>query len=212
MNPLLLRRRGMMQAGGGTPLPYDSKIEYLQRLNTTSAYIDTGIVPTNTHGIYLYVEPLSTADVYICGLRKDSGNTRWCIGYFGGSSNAYFGWGSLNTNLNNTFTKGELALNFQNSRHFTVKQEGGVELTSSTLSTLSFSTTLTIFLFGYNRYGSVNPTSQKLYACKISNGSTIILDLIPVRIGTVGYMYDRVSGQLFGNSGTDSFVLGPDVQ
>ena len=35
--------------------------------------------------------------------------------------------------------------------------------------------------------------------------------MIPVRVGQVGYMYDRVSKTLFGNAGTDSFVLGPDV-
>ena len=39
----------------------------------------------------------------------------------------------------------------------------------------------------------------------------LVLDLIPVRIGNVGYLFDRVSGQLFGNAGTGSFVLGPDV-
>jgi hypothetical protein len=32
-----------------------------------------------------------------------------------------------------------------------------------------------------------------------------------VRKGTVGYLYDRVSGKLFGNAGTGDFVLGPDV-
>ena len=37
-----------------------------------------------------------------------------------------------------------------------------------------------------------------------------LLDLIPVRKNGVGYMYDRVSGQLLGNSGTGDFVLGPD--
>jgi hypothetical protein len=36
------------------------------------------------------------------------------------------------------------------------------------------------------------------------------LDLIPVRVGNVGYMYDKVSGKLFGNVGTGSFILGPD--
>lgn len=39
----------------------------------------------------------------------------------------------------------------------------------------------------------------------------LVLDLIPVRVGNVGYMYDRVSGKLFGNVGTGSFILGPDV-
>lgn len=39
----------------------------------------------------------------------------------------------------------------------------------------------------------------------------LILDLIPVRKGTVGYLYDRVSGKLFGNAGTGSFAIGPDI-
>jgi hypothetical protein len=36
------------------------------------------------------------------------------------------------------------------------------------------------------------------------------IDLVPVRIGNVGYMYDKVSGKLFGNAGTGNFILGPD--
>ena len=37
-----------------------------------------------------------------------------------------------------------------------------------------------------------------------------VLDLIPVRKDGVGYMYDRVSGELFGNAGTGAFIIGPD--
>ena len=42
-----------------------------------------------------------------------------------------------------------------------------------------------------------------------------IRDFIPVRFTnslgqTEGAMYDRVSGQLFGNSGTGEFIIGPD--
>ena len=55
--------------------------------------------------------------------------------------------------------------------------------------------------------------------CRISylqiiNTSTdeIVLDLIPVRVGNVGHMYDRVSGKLFGNAGTGDFAVGDDVQ
>lgn len=54
--------------------------------------------------------------------------------------------------------------------------------------------------------------------CRISylqiiNTSTdkIVLDLIPVRVGNVGYMYDRVSRKLFGNTGTGDFAIGDDV-
>lgn len=49
------------------------------------------------------------------------------------------------------------------------------------------------------------------YAFKISSGGVVTHDLIPVRRGNVGYMYDRTTNKLFGNSGTGDFVLGPDV-
>ncbi len=38
----------------------------------------------------------------------------------------------------------------------------------------------------------------------------IVFDAIPVRVGQVGYMYDKVSGNLLGNAGSGSFVLGND--
>lgn len=38
-----------------------------------------------------------------------------------------------------------------------------------------------------------------------------IFDLLPVRIGSTGYMLDTVSGELFRNAGTGSFILGPDI-
>ena len=35
--------------------------------------------------------------------------------------------------------------------------------------------------------------------------------MIPVRVGQVGYMYDKVSRELFGNQGSGNFTLGNDV-
>ena len=52
---------------------------------------------------------------------------------------------------------------------------------------------------------------MKVYYFQIYEGNDLVLDLIPVRIGQIGYMYDKVSGQLFKNSGTGDFILGPDV-
>lgn len=49
------------------------------------------------------------------------------------------------------------------------------------------------------------------YAFTISSDGVVTHDLIPVRVGTTGYMYDRVTGRFFGNAGTGNFVLGPDV-
>ena len=38
-----------------------------------------------------------------------------------------------------------------------------------------------------------------------------VMDLVPVRVGQVGYAYDKVTKTLYPSSGTGSFVLGPDV-
>lgn len=46
--------------------------------------------------------------------------------------------------------------------------------------------------------------------CYDWNGN-LVRDFIPVRVGSTGYLLDRVSGQLFGNAGTGDFVCGPDI-
>ena len=46
---------------------------------------------------------------------------------------------------------------------------------------------------------------------KIYKDNVLVRDYIPVRVGLVGYMYDKVSGELFGNEGTGKFILGPDI-
>ena len=52
--------------------------------------------------------------------------------------------------------------------------------------------------------------SMQIYDKGVSADGTLVRDFIPVRVGDVGYMYDRVSGQLFGNAGTGEFIIGPD--
>lgn len=51
----------------------------------------------------------------------------------------------------------------------------------------------------------------RLYFFKLDKAEAPVLDMIPVRKGDEGFMYDRVSGRLFGNSGSGRFILGPDI-
>lgn len=53
--------------------------------------------------------------------------------------------------------------------------------------------------------------SAKLYSLYIEENGQKVIDLIPIRIGQVGYMFDMVNGNLYGNAGTGDFVLGGDV-
>ena len=86
----------------------------------------------------------------------------------------------------------------------------------SDVSSLMATGSVSLGLFGRgNTSGGMQTVSVNIGLARAyvtdSNGS-YICDLIPVRVGKVGYMYDKVSGQLFGNAGTGAFVLGPDVK
>ena len=74
----------------------------------------------------------------------------------------------------------------------------------------TFDTGMSYWLFGRN--GTTPPylASLRLYSAKMWNGNTLVRNFIPIRVGDVGFMYDRVSGQLFGNAGTGAFIIGPD--
>ena len=67
---------------------------------------------------------------------------------------------------------------------------------------------------GINIFGHSNLNTSYFSSCKFHylkfRGRDGLLDIIPVRVGDVGYLYDRVSGQLFGKSGTGAFIVGPD--
>ena len=59
-------------------------------------------------------------------------------------------------------------------------------------------------------HGASYQNKVHLYSFSIEKSGEKIIDLIPVRKRSIGYMYDRVSGQLFGNQGTGDFIIGPD--
>lgn len=60
-------------------------------------------------------------------------------------------------------------------------------------------------------YGWSSATASRIWSYSHSKANGQKVNLLPVRIGNTGYMYDTVSGQLFGNTGTGDFILGPDI-
>ena len=56
-----------------------------------------------------------------------------------------------------------------------------------------------------------NYDSTIIYYLKLWQGTTLVRDFIPCRIGETGYMFDKVTETLFENNGTQSFTLGEDI-
>lgn len=192
------RRRAMM----GLPKKYGAEIEYLES-NGTGQYINTNIIPTSATTFTVDMSITNTGDVQNGLIQYVSGtNQRFHLGkyqgYFqGGIGTVYKDCTSHNTN-----------------RHtFSLIGSGTIKIDNSSYSCAALGTvTIPIFIFGRNTNGMANCfIAGKLYSSKIYNSSELVMDLIPVRVGQVGYLYDKVSDTLFGNSGTGSFTLGPDI-
>lgn len=177
----------------GKRLPYDAEVEYLE--STGTQYINIPITLETSDRIYCdFVPRASSANGAIfCSSWGNYGN----LLRRDRSSNLILFGSSINVTLGSYIAGSEYSFAYGNGSGTL----NGSTITSTSLSVVA-NTSVTLFAApnGYNGM------------CAIKRfGVDGKCDYIPVRRGTVGYMYDRVSGKLFGNSGTGDFVLGPDV-
>lgn len=202
---IITNRRRVM---GGNPLPYDAVVEYLE--STGTQYIDTGVVGNGAYKYTLYVDDyfnLQHGGQWLFGSRIGYNNAQ--IGLFvnGNDYKVYFPYA-------NTTKVFDLCTTYQNSCEVTIGS-GILRIgdKSHTYSVSSFSNNRNIALFALNNNGNILAMRNiRIGYFRIENEMGVLLrDFIPVRVGQVGYMFDRVSKQLFGNAGTGAFVVGPDV-
>ena len=188
-----------------SPDSYDTEIEYIEGNGTQ--WINCGITPTpNTKIQFKFVNLQVTGDTiigYNNGL--DTADYR----FFNYGNGAYFdvpggsGSGNRITSANKIYANTEYEL----------------ELGNYYILNLSTNTIIVQRSTQYNTYGNdtikLNKhhnsiTKNRFYYVKIYENDVSVFDGIPVRVGQVGYLYDKVSGRLFGNQGTGNFILGPD--
>ena len=186
-------------------LPYDAEVEWLLG---NGGFIDTGIVPDDNTGIKVAFERVNS-DGLVCGVFDRNVSRAVTISSNYNNVGAY--WDRYVQSPTTPMAKGVAELNFDNSRLFVVTPDGGSSVETA-LGTLSAQFSQPLGLFGtYYEDGTHSSWTDKISASQVTQGHDLVLDLIPVRKNGVGYMYDRVSGQLFGNNGTSDFVVGPDV-
>lgn len=207
MGKILDMRRTM---GSQEVLPHGTVlIEYLE--STGIQYIDTGIKPTNRFKIDLELAKTSlNRNDGICGSYNGS---QWGMYlYF-----TNYGQFACAYGTNNIYITGA---NYNNTnKHHVILDltSGGLEtsidnhvVSVNPYSPINNNTNYYIFRCNDKSVGTQRVAAIKIYYFKIYDNDTLVRDLIPVRIGQVGYMYDKVSKQLFGNVGTGAFVLGAD--
>lgn len=196
----------------GNALPYDAEIEYLE--STGTSFIDLGVqfeLPiTIDANIYLPYYNYGISSV-LCG--GSLNGTRFWVCSFTPNYPNYVNCALVNNSISTlTVPKEEffnLNVDFQNGKQL-LKINGTVYVNKTNTTSVNPPTTTVKLLIASFTNTQFPPLRARLGKFNITIGATNF-ELIPVRVGQVGYMYDKVSGQLFGNSGTGDFILGNDV-
>ena len=194
------------------PDKYDAQVEYLQ--STDRQCIDTGLIPNQNTSIEIQYMDLrsSISNYFLYGARPGNANDREfsCMPYNNGRTDFRFGNKSAGTAYTYTLNTKYKIISVKNK--FTLYNSSNSVIHTNTVTNNTFSSSCNLFLFGNNYNGTQAPVGKlRIYMFKFTDNSTLVRDMIPVRVGQVGYMYDRVSGKLFANAGSGQFVLGPDV-
>lgn len=200
--------------GGESPvLPYDAEIEYLESSGTQE--IDTGVYPNANVGVFGTVMRLNndggTNDKIFLGCTENGLYDRgrgfgvaFITGFYMLNS---FVRPITTPDINSLIT---FSMNYLNDNIGSFNSET-ITLGTKTGDYTNKSIRLFNFYQKDNTHSKYSVTKVRFYNVKFSVEENLVRDFIPVRVGATGYMYDRISRQLFGNSGTGSFVLGPDV-
>lgn len=207
-----------MYREGDTPL-YDSEVEYLESTGTQYIYIPINVyvswfefslrvrftrIPTTTYFGTGYTTSLPRQFFYAL------------------SSNASNGlYMSFNGTTDIARNVAASKLDWHEAKAYTENGKSLYFIDGMDIAQYNF-TPFNIEFFGIfciaNPLGKIsgNIGGQQISACALHTNWKPIFDMISVRFTneknqSEGAMYDRVSGQLFRNQGTGSFIIGPDV-
>lgn len=208
----LARRRMMM---GGSAKPYDAEVEYLE--STGTQYIDTGATWFGDDyeiRINFFLTDSTFVSHNVAFGAQDSLTLLallFQISPYNGTVLVYGGSGSTDNRAKyDLFNLGRNNITMQlNNNVVTVTVNGTV--TTYSAQTYCVNVIPTISLFAVHQPdGYKSLARMKLYSFQLIKQGTLIRNMRPVRKGNTGYLYDKVSGQLFGNQGTGQFIIGPD--
>ena len=204
----------MMPMGWRKRLPYDAEIEYLE--STGTQWIDTGVILDSMSSVLLDYQLTATAQSR-AGLFGGLVQTGLTIFRFGSlissSSDRRLECGYGTGNVYYQYAAQDL------SRHVIEQRTNeyyvdGVLTYSFPAATFSANTSAPLLNFTYVNYVAAK---ARCFSSRWWQGGVLVRDFIPVRVGSVGYLYDRANptggplgNGLYGNAGTGAFVVGPD--
>ena len=201
---MMLAARGAIRASGAG-LPYDAEVEFLE--STGTQWIDTGVNAKQSLKIRAVFETNSSTSYFAYGVRAGN-STISCASGTGTTGNLGFArWGT--SAYASAAPSGLVDITQDSSGVIVNSTSHSYDATQTVVEQSGY--TMVVFA-GRNSTTTVTANMVgKFYSFKIWDNGVLLRDYIPVRKGTVGYLYDRVSRKLFGNAGSGAFSYGSDV-
>lgn len=195
-------------------LPYDAQVEWLA--TDGLAYIDTGFKPKNTTRFEIVMDiPTLEQDTWFFGGRNSSSAGQMAL-----FNNGSWSWrfGNKNASNSTTIATGEYTFDNHTSgapRQLYIKHNNTTLTLTATNNTFTCNYNFYIFTLNVNGGGPSASNMQdglKCISAKIWDNTTLVRDYIPVRKNGVGYLWDNVTEELYGNArATGAFTYGNDV-
>ena len=215
---MLIAARESFAAASRRRLPYDAEIRYLE--STGTQYIDTGIPLYSDMQIVVSLAGLTFTENSL--LFGSNASTSTSAGQFSAGMFKYQTSRIFSSNYNKT-TSSMSGVVYGDGNHEIRKinnqtyYDGTRKLNVTAVARYYAGGTCYIFwAAGYRGGIFVNKATAKIASFLLRDSAgTALFDGHAVRVGSganaVGYLYDRVSGRLFGNAGTGAFGTGQDI-
>lgn len=191
------------------PLPHGAiPVEYIE--STGTQYIDTGVIPLNGFQLDCQLQVTKFNDGAF-GVMSRNTSRNCYLNFYSQKIYPRFGAGFPSGSKYISFRKVAIVFNRQD---LYIDGDGGGYTFNNINDAIQI---YPFYLFAYNHDGIVSGYClMRLFNITLSNYGEVEFDAIPVRFPNElgeweGAMYDFVSGELFRNQGTGSFVIGPDL-
>lgn len=195
--------------GGSSPaLPYDAEVAYLQSSGTQYINLPMSVAKSKYFEVDMYFWPIYKNNNTFAVMSSNP-YAQFQLTFY--SYNSSTGKVTYASRIGNVTTSGAWSGVVGRENHYILSTEGR---TSDAGTYTALSRPLTANITGFRLFGGYQNASRypiALHKVKITAGTTVLYNLVSVRKDDVGYMYDTISRELFGNDGTGSFTLGSDV-
>ena len=190
-------------------LPYDAQVEYIETTPETGSatiHLNEYVIDGFDNDIFMDVEINGyQADwVIVAGSGSTSGNSCYRVSHGNASSLRMFNGSHTDSFAAFTTVYGQ---RYNISLYHDYKYK--INEISGTLPSASGNKNVDPIRI----FGSTNVTYMKFYSFRWVKAGKTMVDLIPVRIGNEGALYNKVNGKIYrSNVEGASFVLGPDIE